>query len=270
MVARFTSTPARLQRFNQPRALLAEFLGTFALTLVAAGGDVIAAVTHGGSDSAARAVAPGLLVMAMIYTLGPTSGAHLNPVVTLAFALRGNFPWRRVPGYWITQATGAVLAALLLRALFGLAGQVGATLPQHGMGTSLVMEILLTFLLVTVILATAANYKIVGHNAAVAVGATVALDGLFAAAISGASMNPARSFGPAVVGSHLDVMWIYLAGPIAGALLAVAVAWLLRGPGSAYATRVAIGLSESWDHETNGDPTGERRGVTDRVRDLDS
>jgi aquaporin Z len=223
------------------RRLLAELLGTFALTIVAAGGAVIAAVSHGSPGEAAQAVAPALLVTAMIYSVGPLSGAHLNPAVTLAFALRRDFPWRWVPSYWLAQFLGAVLAALLLRALFGLAGNLGATQPHQGAVTSLAMEILLTFFLVTVILATAANFRIVGHNAALAVGATIALDGLFAAPISGASMNPARSAGPALLSGRLDGLWIYLVGPAAGALLAVGVAWLLRGPGSQYARKVAQG-----------------------------
>ena len=237
-------------RFTTERRLLAELLGTFALTLVAAGGQVIAAVSDGGLGQTAVVVAPGLLVMVMIYTLGPISGAHLNPTVTLAFALRRDFPWRRVPGYWVAQFLGAMLAALLLRALFGLAGHLGATLPHHGAATSLVMESILTFFLITVILAASASYKIAGHNAALAVGATIILDGLFAAPISGASMNPARSLGPAVVGDQLGSVWLYLLGPGLGALLAVAVAWLLRGPGSECARAVAQG--EAADERLSG------------------
>ena len=209
--------------------------------MVAAGGPTIAAATGQGLGGAALVIAPGLLVMAMIYTLGPLSGAHFNPAVTLAFVLRRNFPWTWVPGYWIVQLVGAVLAALLLRALFGVAGQLGATTPHNGAGTSFVMEMILTCLLVTVILATAANYRIVGHNAAIAVGGTIILDGLFAAPVSGASMNPARSFGPAVVSGNLHDLWIYIAGPAIGAVLAVGIAWLLRGPGSRHADEAARG-----------------------------
>ncbi len=211
------------------RRLLAELLGTFALTVVAAGGPVMAAATDTPANVPALVVAPALLVMAMIYSLGNLSGAHFNPVVTLAFTLRRDFPWRRVPGYWAAQLIGAVLAAALLRALFGTVGNLGATLPRHGLITAAVIEALLTFLLLTVILATATNHKLVGHNAALAVAATIALDGLFAAPISGASMNPARSFGPALLDGRMDTFWIYLAGPIAGAVLAVTIALLLRG-----------------------------------------
>ncbi|MGI8968822.1 MAG: MIP/aquaporin family protein [Chloroflexota bacterium] len=227
--------------FRGARRLLAELLGTFALTLVAAGGGVIAAVSHGGLGGAAQNFAPALVVMAMIYSVGPVSGAHFNPAVSLAFALRGDFPWRRVPFYWLAQFVGAVVAALVLRALFGTAGHLGASLPHHGALTSLVMEIILTFFLVTVILGTAANFRIVGHNAAIAVSATIALDGLFAAPISGASMNSARSFGPAVVGQQLGDLWIYFVGPTVGAVIAVAVGWLLRGPGNQSARKTASG-----------------------------
>jgi aquaporin Z len=179
--------------------------------------------------------------MVMIYSLGPISGAHFNPAVTLAFAVRGDFPWRRVPGYCGMQFAGAILAALLLRWLFGLSGDLGATIAHHGTAAPLVIEIVLSLILGTVILATAANYKIVGHNAALAVGGTIALDGLFAAPISGASMNPSRSLGPALVSGRMSDLWIYFVGPVAGFLLAVALAWLFRGPHSMSGVRAATG-----------------------------
>jgi aquaporin Z len=226
---------------DELRRLLAELLGTFALTLVAAGGEVISTISGGAVSPAARVVAPGLLVMAMIYTLGSQSGAHFNPVVTLAFTLRRDFPWGRVPGYWGAQLVGAVLAALLLRLLFGLVGHLGATLPHHGTIQALVMEVMLTFLLITVILGTATNHRLTGPNAAIAVGGTIVLAGLFAGPISGASMNPARSFGPFLVSGQLADAWIYVVGPIAGALLAVIVAWLLRGGTTKEAVETAKG-----------------------------
>jgi aquaporin Z len=226
---------------DELRRLLAELLGTFALTLVAAGGEVIATISGDAVSPAARVVAPGLLVMAMIYTLGSQSGAHFNPVVTLAFTLRRDFPWGRVPGYWGAQLVGAVLAALLLRLLFGLVGHLGATLPHHGTIQAFVMEVMLTFLLITVILGTATNHRLTGPNAAIAVGGTIVLAGLFAGPISGASMNPARSFGPFLVSGQLADAWIYVAGPIAGALLAVIVAWLLRGGTTKEAVETAKG-----------------------------
>ncbi len=212
------------------RALGAELLGTFALTLVAAGAVVVGAVSEGEVPFVARVVAPGLLVMAMIYTIGDISGAHINPAVTLAFAARGVFPWRLVPGYWAAQFAGAILAAGVLRALFGTVGDLGATLPRHGDLAAFVMEGLLTLLLVLVIIGTASRSKLTGADAAIAVGATIALDGLFAAPISGASMNPARSLGPVIVGGMWTGAWIYVLAPALGALLAVGLVRLLMGP----------------------------------------
>jgi aquaporin Z len=226
---------------DEARRLFAELLGTFALTLVAAGGEVIAVISGGEVSPVARAVAPGLLVMTMIYTLGRQSGAHFNPVVTLAFTLRQDFPWKRVPGYWGAQLVGAVLAALLLRVLFGLVGHLGATFPHHGTIEALVMEVVLTFLLVTVILGTATNHRLTGPNAALAVGGTIALLALIAGPISGASMNPARSLGPFLVSGQLGDSWIYIVGPFVGGLLAVLVAWLLRGRTTPEAVETAKG-----------------------------
>jgi len=167
--------------------------------------------------------------MALVYVIGPISGAHLNPAVTLGFALRGDFPWRMAPGYWAMQIGGGTLAALLLRALFGLAGHVGATVPHHGVLASLIMETVLTFFLMLVIFGVATDHRLIGHAAAVAVGGAIAFNGLFAAPISGASMNPARSFGPALLDGRFDGFWIYVAGPCAGAACAVAAAYLLYG-----------------------------------------
>jgi len=223
------------------RRLGAELLGTWALTTVAAGGVMIGALSGGEVGPSARVVAPALLVMALIYVLGPLSGAHFNPAVTLAFALRRDFPWRRVPVYWAVQIGGAVLAVLLLQAILGPVGDLGATRPHHGTLAAFGMETVLSVLLVTVILGTATNHHLVGHNAALAVGATIALDGLFAAPISGASMNPARSLGPALVSGHLADAWIYVAGPLLGALVAVGVAWLLRGGTTPDAVEAASG-----------------------------
>lgn len=223
------------------RRLLAELLGTFLLTLVAAGGPVIAAATHQRLGHASEVVAPALMVMAIIYALGDVSGAHLNPAVTLTFTLRRVFPWGRVPGYWAVQVAGAVLAALLLRVLFGNVGHLGATLPHHGHGTSLVMEIVLTGVLVTIILGTADAHRIVGHNAALAVAGTIALLGLFASPVSGASMNPARSLGPDLIAGTMGSYWIYLVGPACGALLAIGFAIAFHGSGSQAERDAAVG-----------------------------
>jgi len=214
---------------SNARSLFAEFFGTAALTTVAAGGEVIAAISNGEVSHDARAIAPGLLVMALIYAIGDVSGAHLNPAVTLAFALRRDFPWRKAPAYWIVQIAGALGAAWLLHTLFGPVVQLGANRPRHGVGVSLVMEILLSWLLITVIPGTATRNRLIGPNAAIAVGGTIALCGLFAAPISGASMNPARSLGPALVGGATGHLWIYLIGPVAGSVLAVIGTWIMHG-----------------------------------------
>jgi aquaporin Z len=227
----------------EPRRLFAECLGTFLLVLVAAGGPVVNGFYPGQVPLDARVVAPGLVVMAIIYFMGMVSGAHLNPAVTLAFTARGNFPWRRVPAYVLAQLVGACLAALLLRGLFGNLAHLGATLPGGTIGAwkAAVVEGVLTAGLVSVILGTASGARNVGSNAAIAVGGYVALSGLWAAPITGASMNPARSFGPALVGGDWHAWWVYLAGPIAGALVAVGIAWVLRGPPSPLASESAQG-----------------------------
>lgn len=229
----------------EARRLVAECFGAFALTFVAAGAEMIAVISNGDVSAAARAIAPGLTVLALIYALGDVSGAHLNPAVSVAFALRGAFAWVRVPGYVIAQLIGATLAAVALRGLYGNVKHTGATLPKHGDGTSLVMEMVLTLFLVLVILGTASKKGSVGPNAAIAVGATISFCGLFAAPISGASMNPARSFGPALVGDAMSDYWIYLVGPLCGAVVATALIWFLRGPADYSEEETATGKGES-------------------------
>ncbi len=238
------SGPARNNFFTDPedlsqewRRLLAEFFGTFALTLVAAGGAVFASTGAGGNGKAAQVVAPALLVMAMIYTVGDVSGAHFNPAVTLAFTLRRDFPWTRVPGYWAAQIAGAIVAA----AVFGAIGHLGATMPNAGDTRAVIVEALLTLFLITVIIGTAAGHKLVGHNAALASGGVIALDGLFASPISGASMNPARSLGPDLVGGMMSTYWVYLLGPLIGALAAVGLATALDGKARRKERHAAIG-----------------------------
>ncbi|HEX8982338.1 MAG TPA: aquaporin [Ktedonobacterales bacterium] len=228
----------------EPRRLFAEAFGTCLLTLVAAGADTISAATGTDIPKPAGVIAPALMVMAMIYAIGDVSGAHFNPVVTLAFAVRDDFPWKRVPGYWIAQFVGAIVAAAILRILFGDVGHLGANLPTHHVSllVALVTEALLTAILVTIILGTAHDTRIVGHNAAIAVGATIALAGLIGGPVSGASMNPARSLGPALVGGTFDNQWIYLVGPVLGSLLACAIAFLLHGPTTEEAKKAAGGL----------------------------
>jgi aquaporin Z len=221
--------------FDDPRRewrrLFSELLGTFMLVLVAAGGGILHG--EGQVSLAAAVVAPGLMVMAIILFMGAISGAHLNPAVSLAFALRGDFPWKRLPGYVLIQLIGATLACLFLDAVFGDIHHLGATLPGSGYAhwQALLMEIALTATLVSVILGTASAAQNVGAIAALGVGGYIALAGLWAAPVSGASMNPARSFGPALVSGDLSGYWVYILGPLSGALIAVGFAYLLRGRG---------------------------------------
>jgi aquaporin Z len=210
------------------RHYLAELVGAFILTFVAAGALVVRHVSHGEVSPAAAAVAPGLVVGALIYSVGDVSGAHFNPVVTLAFALRRVFPWPMVPGYWLCQLVGAATAGLTLHGLFGSDANVGRTLPRFGDGKAFVFEIALTAILVLVIVSTATRHSLIGSETAIAVGGTIALCGLFGGPIGGASMNPARSLGPAIVAGAGEHAWVYVAGPALGAALAVGLATLLH------------------------------------------
>jgi aquaporin Z len=173
------------------------------------------------------------MVMAIILFMGAVSGAHLNPGVSLAFAMRGDFPWKRLPGYVVFQLVGATLACLFLEAVFGNIQNLGATLPGRGYANwqALLMEIVLTAGLVSVILGVASAAQNVGAIAALGVGGYIALAGLWSAPVSGTSMNPARSFGPALVSGDFSGYWVYVVGPLTGALIAVGFAYVLRGRG---------------------------------------
>jgi MIP family channel proteins len=212
--------------------LIIEFAGTFLLVTVAAGAGVINHYAGGNPVTRAAAViAPGALVMALIYAWGPLSGLHINPAVTLAFWARGVFPRAWVPAYWAAQFAGAIAAAAFLQAMFSHVS-AGGTYPiaRHGGDwRAFVMEIVLTAILVSVILHTATGSRSIGHNAAIAVGATVALLGLFASPISGASMNPARTLGPDIVAVNFTGWWAYVAGDAIGAAIAVCLIGLVRG-----------------------------------------
>jgi len=215
------------------RRLFGEVFGTFFLVVVAAGAHVVNEVSLGEVGRVAAVVAPGVMVMAIILFMGAVSGAHLNPAVSIGFAARGDFPWRRVPGYIAAQLLGATVACLFLWLMFGKVGMLGATNPGLGISDTqaMIMEFVLTLGLMSTILGTASKAQNVGPLAALAVGGYIALAGLWASPISGASMNPARSFGPDLVLLNFTHFGVYVVGPVAGALLAVVVAYVLRGPG---------------------------------------
>jgi aquaporin Z len=212
--------------------LIIEFLGTLVLVTVAAGSGVINHYVGGGPVSRTAAViAPGAVVMAMIYAWGPLSGLHINPAVTLAFTARGVFPRGWVVPYLVVQFAGAVGAALFLQVMFRDVS-AGGNYPIDKPGgdwRSFVMETVLTAILVSIILNTATGHRSIGHNAAIAVGSTVALLGLFASPISGASMNPARTLGPDIVSTDFTGWWVYILGPVLGAAIATGIIGLVRG-----------------------------------------
>ncbi len=226
---------ANRENFDNPalewRRLFSEVLGTFLLVLAGAGAGVVNAVSNNAISRAAAVTAPGLTVLAVILFMGAISGAHLNPAVSIAFAVRGDFPWRRVPGYIVAQLVGATLACLFLWAMLGKAGMLGATEPGPGISDwqALLMEFVLTAGLVSTILGTASRAQNLGPISAFGVGAYIILAGLWSSPISGASMNPARSFGPDLALLNFSHYWVYVVGPIAGGLVAVGIAYILRG-----------------------------------------
>ena len=234
-----------IEDFQDPkqewRRLFSELFGTFFLVLVAAGGGMMSEAFPNTISRQAAVVAPGLMVMAIILFMGKVSGAHLNPAVSVAFSLRGDFPWRRVPGYVVVQLIGATLAALFLHAVVNVSATYGSNYPAAGYsgGSAFLMEAVLTLGLVSVILGTASGAQNIGVFGALGVGAYIALAGLWGSPISGASMNPARTFGPDLVGTDFTSYWVYVAGPLVGAALAVGAAWALRGAGGGRAGSVA-------------------------------
>ena len=203
------------------RKLLAEFLGTFCLVFAGTGAIVIDQASNGAIGHAGIAITFGLVVLAMIYTFGDVSGAHLNPAVSLGFVASGRFPWQQAPFYIIAQTGGALLASGLLRFLFPANEILGATLPAGSETQSFVLELVLTAILMLTILSVSTGAREKGVTAGIAIGAVIALEAMFAGPICGASMNPARSLAPALVSGHLEHLWIYLAAPVTGALLAV-------------------------------------------------
>jgi aquaporin Z len=215
------------------RRLFSELLGTFFLVLVAAGGGMMSQAFPNTISRSAAVVAPGLMVLGIILFMGKVSGAHLNPAVSIAFALRGDFPWIRVPGYIVVQLAGAALAAWFLQAVVHVSAKYGSNYPASGYSAwdAFLMEAVLTLGLVSVILGTASGAQNLGVVGAFGVGAYIALAGLWGSPISGTSMNPSRTFGPDLVSFDFSAYWVYVAGPLAGAVLAVGIAFVLRGAG---------------------------------------
>lgn len=201
--------------------IVAEIFGTFAMVFAGTGAIIINAESSGAITHLGVALTFGLIVLAMIYTLGDVSGAHMNPAVTVAFAVKGVFPWGEVLGYILAQSAGAILASLALHGLFPQNSTLGATLPAGSVMQSFLLEFILTGLLMFVILNVSHGAKEKGITAGIVIGATIALEALFAGPICGASMNPARSIAPALVSGHLEHMWIYILAPIAGAISAI-------------------------------------------------
>lgn len=241
-----------MTRVPLARSLAAEAIGTFALVFAGCGAIMVDAKTQ-ALGHLGVAITFGLVIMAMIYAVGHVSGAHFNPAVTCAFALTRHFPWPRVFLYWGAQAAGAIVAALLLRASLGNVADVGATLPSGSQAQSFLWEVVLTFFLMFVIMAVATDTRAVGEAAAIAIGGTVGLDALFGGPVSGASLNPARSLGPAVVSGDLHALWIYLTAPLLGAALGAVVYQFVRGdePGPAESTAHEI---EAAVHERQNEP----------------
>ena len=211
------------------RRALVEAFGTAGLVFAGAGAIIVNDVSGGSIGHLGIALTFGMIVAVMIYSTGHISGAHINPAVTLGFALTRHFPWREVPVYWGAQLAGAAAASGAHRLLFGRVGNMGATLPSGSEAQSLGMEVALTFILMFVIMAVATDVRAVGQAAALAIGMTVALEATFGGPISGASMNPARSFGPALGGWVWSSHWLYWAGPMVGAAGGALVYGWLRG-----------------------------------------
>jgi MIP family channel proteins len=231
-------------------AYIAEGLGTFGLVFAGCGAIMIDTISHGQITHVGVGLVFGLIITVMIYTFGHISGAHFNPAVTLAFVLARHFPVKRLFGYWTAQLLGSLLAAGCLRFLFGNVAHLGTTLPAGSGGAwqSFTLETLLTFFLMIVIMAMATDTRAVGQAAALAIGATVGLEALFAGPISGASMNPARSFGPALMSWTWSAQWVYILGPMLGAVAGAYVYLWLREASHQKTVPVNIEIAELPDH----------------------
>jgi aquaporin Z len=207
---------------------IGELIGTFALVFCGTGAIVIDEVTNGKVSHVGVAITFGLIVMAMIYTFGDKTGAHINPAVTIAFAIKGAFPVRQVAPYIIGQLIGALLASVVLKLLFPTNVLLGATIPSGSNLQSLILEFILSFFLMLTIIHVAEGGKEKGLFAGLAIGSVVLLEAMFAGPISGASMNPARSIAPALVSGEMKQLWIYILAPISGTASAVGVSQLIK------------------------------------------
>lgn len=223
---------ANWSRADRWRRYGAEGVGVFTIVFTAGGASITDRLSGGQGGLVGAALVSGFAVMAMIYALGHICGAHFNPAVTVAFTVARHFPWREVPGYMGAQLAGATLAALTLKGLFGEVGNLGATVPAGSAGQSLLLEGIATFFLMFVIMAVATDSRAVGQSAAIAIGIIGTVDILVAGPVSGASMNPARSFGPALISGTWQDGWVYWLGPIIGAILGAVIYQVLRGEGS--------------------------------------
>jgi len=213
------------------KQLIAEFLGTFALVFAGTGAIVIDNVSGGSVTHLGIALTFGLIVLAMIYTLGDISGAHINPAVTIGFWVARRFDARSVLPYLASQCAGALVASITLRLLFPTDLMLGATIPAGSSIQSFILELILTAVLMFVILGVSTGAREKGITAGIAIGSVIALEAMFAGPICGASMNPARSLGPAVVSLHLQSLWIYLLAPTVGAVVGVLACRCVREPG---------------------------------------
>ncbi len=205
------------------RSYLAEFIGTFMLVFFGCGAVAVSQTNPGVFDGFAIAGAFGLAVIAAVYALGPISGAHINPAVTIAFAASGLFSWSKVPGYALAQTLGALLASWYLKLLFPTVASLGETLPNDSLQQTFGLEVILTLTLMLVIFLTTQNNPEAANFAGLVIGLTVWFEAAVFGPIEGCSMNPARSIGPGLVSGHTEGLWIYIIAPILGALIAVAV-----------------------------------------------
>jgi aquaporin NIP len=210
------------------RPLVAEAIGTFALVFAGCGAIMVDAQTH-QLGHVGVALTFGLVIMFGIYAVGHISGAHFNAAVTFAFALTRHFPWPRALAYWCAQLAGALSAAALLRASLGNVAHTGATLPSGSQGQAFLWELVMSAFLMFVILAVATDTRAVGEAAAIAIGGTIGLDAMFGGPISGASMNPMRSLGPALVSGDLHAVWVYVLAPVVGASVGGLAYQFVRG-----------------------------------------